>query len=270
MLRRRHEISGLIVAVAMLFFVPESVFAGNDGTNPYAVIAERNVFGLQAPPTPQPAVVKSPELPLVNLSGFVTIGDKTQAFLVIHPKDSEAPRGSRNCSPGLAEGEKWGSVELVRMDEAAELVEILNAGIPMTLTMKANGNGSGGDFGRGQTASLSGPQALGALPQSASPIATPFNPQTPGGNYARSGPIIVGGAQVGAVSAVSAVNPGRSMAGAVRGASQPSYQDPVANGPSAASYNDGAVSNADPSGDLPRAQNPRVYAVTKYGYPPGL
>jgi hypothetical protein len=260
----------LVLVAVMFFFVQESVFAGADGSSPYAGIMERNIFGLKTPPAPQAAALKSPELPRVNLSGFATIGNQRRAFLVIHPMDSEAPGGSRNRSPdylSLAEGEKGGAVELVRIDEAEELVEILNAGIPMTLTLKANGNASGGNAGRGQTASLSGAQAIGTLPRSATPIATPFHRQAAGGNYAGSGPIIVGGARGGAASAG---NQGRPTGGAVNDASQPSYQDTVANGPSALSYSDDAATSAAPPAQRNRTQNPRVFAVTKYGYPPDL
>jgi hypothetical protein len=158
-------------------------------------------------------------------------------------------------------------VELVRIDEAEELVEILYAGIRLTLTMTANGNGSGGDAGSGQAASLTGAQAIGPLPRSGSSIATPFIQKTPGGNYAGTGPFVAGSPQLGAVGAA---HPGSPTGGGVSGASQPTYEEAVANGPSYLSNSDGAATSAAPPAGRPRAQNPRFYAVTKFGYPPDL
>jgi len=265
-----RSIQSLLPGVVLLCFVQASLFADGDGLGRYSVIAQRNTFGLAAPPVHQSAVPKSPELPQINLSGFASVGIEARAFLVIHPRDSEAPHGSRNRSPeylSLAKGEKAGAVELLRIDEAEELVEILYAGIPVTLTMKANGNGSGGDAGSGQAASLTGAQAIGPLRRNAGLIAAPFNQKTPGGDYAGSGPFVAGGARLGSVGAAHLDRP---MGGAASDASQSTYEETVANGPPALSNSNGAAASAAPPAERTRAQNPRVYAATKYGYPPDL
>jgi hypothetical protein len=103
-----------------------------DSSNPYAVITERNVFHLNPIPLPPPPEAPKEDLPQIKLSGFFKIGKKTRALFSSAPKKKEETWTYYN----LAEGEKEGVLEVVKIDEAEGKVEVLNTGRPATLTLK--------------------------------------------------------------------------------------------------------------------------------------
>jgi hypothetical protein len=103
-----------------------------DSSNPYAVITERNVFHLNPVPPPPPPEAPKQDLPDIKLSGFFKIGLKTRALFSSAPKKKDEVWTYYN----LAEGEKEGALEVVRIDEAEGKVEILNSGRPATLTLQ--------------------------------------------------------------------------------------------------------------------------------------
>ena len=112
----------------------------NDESNPYSVITGRNVFHLNPPPPPPaPDTGLPPALPEVYLSGFMRMGDILKVLMEVKTRNPEA-RGPELISYlTLAEGEKEGVVELVRVYLDQEKVDIINSGTPMTLSMKDNG-----------------------------------------------------------------------------------------------------------------------------------
>lgn len=103
-----------------------------NSSNPYVIISERNVFHLNPIPPPSPAEPSKADLPVIKLSGFFKVGKKTRALFSSQPKKKEELWTFYN----LAEGEKEGALEVVKIDEADGKVEILNTGTPATLTLK--------------------------------------------------------------------------------------------------------------------------------------
>lgn len=116
--------------------------------NPYAVISERNVFHLNPiPPPPAPEAPKA-DLPVIKLSGFFKIGTKTRALFSSLPKKKEEAWTFYN----LAEGEKEGILEVLKIDEAEGKVEVLNTGTRVTLTLKDDAIAPGEAAGPGKLA----------------------------------------------------------------------------------------------------------------------
>jgi hypothetical protein len=143
-------------------------------SNPYAVISERNVFHLNPIPPPPPAEPSKADLPVIKLSGFFKVGKKTRALFSSAPKKKDETWTYFN----LAEGEKEGVLEVVKIDEADGKVEVLNTGTPATLTLKEDTiAASPGAVGK-QVSGGSGPPAPG-MPRRSFP--------TPGAGMTRAG-----------------------------------------------------------------------------------
>jgi hypothetical protein len=103
-----------------------------DPANPYFIITERNVFHLNPiPPPPEPEKVKV-DLPIVKISGFVKIGNSSKALFSSMPKDKK----DKPTYYSLAEGEKQGFLELVKIYPDNDKVDIINSGEKMTLSIK--------------------------------------------------------------------------------------------------------------------------------------
>jgi hypothetical protein len=112
----------------------------DDASNPYSVIVERNIFHLNPPPPPPEADKPKIELPVVKITGFVNIGDTSKVLFLSQPKDKrEGP-----FYYSLAEGEKSadGKFELVKIHPLQDEVDVINAGVPVTLTVKDDSLGS--------------------------------------------------------------------------------------------------------------------------------
>jgi hypothetical protein len=115
--------------------------AADDASNPYSVIVERNIFHLNPPPPPASDADKPKvELPVVKITGFVNIGNKSKVLFLSEPKDKK--EGPFYYS--LAEGEKSadGKFELVKIHPSQDEVDVINAGVPVTLTVKDDSLGS--------------------------------------------------------------------------------------------------------------------------------
>jgi hypothetical protein len=113
----------------------------DDAANPYSVIVERNIFHLNPPPPP-PSETDKPkvELPVVKITGFVNIGDKSKVLFLSQPKDKK--EGPFYYS--LAAGEKSddGKLELVKIHPSQDEVDVINLGVPVTLTVKDDSLGA--------------------------------------------------------------------------------------------------------------------------------
>lgn len=127
--------------------------------NPYQSILARNVFGLKSPPLPPDPESLKPPPPKILLTGITTIPSRL-AFLKgppAAPKPGEPPAKGDKCYI-LAEGEREGDLEVVRIDEKAGSVEVINSGTRMTLTFEKDGPKLASSAPPG-TAALSGPAA---------------------------------------------------------------------------------------------------------------
>lgn len=120
-----------------------TVAAAEDSTtadaNPYSVISDRNVFHLNPPPPPP----KTDEAPPAEERKLILTGlmkkhnaerDAVEVFLAIPPKDGKESMIYLTLAPG----DKEHDVELVRVRFDKEEVDVINAGIPETLSVKSN------------------------------------------------------------------------------------------------------------------------------------
>ncbi len=91
---------------------------------------------------PQPAVVETPPAPppKVVLSGVITVLLGNDRVLL---KEQIAPEGgggtAKEVSMILAEGQREGGIEVVKIDERAGTVRINTRGAPTTLTFEKDG-----------------------------------------------------------------------------------------------------------------------------------
>lgn len=118
-----------------------------DNSNPYGVIVDRNVFRLLPIPPPPAAPVADPMAgTTIKLTGFTReTGQPPRALFVSVPKDPKAI-----AYYNLAEGERDGVLELIKIHEDTEAVEVIHAGNRITVMLKdskpagAPGPGPGG------------------------------------------------------------------------------------------------------------------------------
>ena len=159
--------------------------AANDPENPYAVIAERNVFRLNPPPPPpEPDKGPPPVLPDVYVTGFVRTGDLWKVYLVTKVENPDPHGAPLNVYLNLREGEKQkvgsgskqAELELVKLYADKEKIDIINSGTPMTLTMKDNGFGSGAAAGTGAATTRKGQGLNRRSPPTIPGVPTPGKP----------------------------------------------------------------------------------------------
>ncbi len=194
---------------------------GADNANPYALISERNPFRMNPPP-PTPSadsLLPAPELPEVILSGTMIVAGLQRAMFAVKTKEPKDPKpGKQPAAPQetttymcLAEGDKDGPVQLLKIKKGGDEVEIMNSGTHMTLTMKENG------FSKDTTTAARGGGPAAVIHNL--PGANPNNPPTtmpgqPAAQPGGSGGINVGGAgndsyRTGINAAgINAANPG--------------------------------------------------------------
>ena len=104
----------------------------DDTANPYSVIVERNIFHLGSPPPPPEPEKPKVELPVIKITGFVNIGNQRKVlFEGLPTKDKKEP-----TYYSLSEGEKSGTLELVKIHPSQDGVDVINDGTPVTLTVK--------------------------------------------------------------------------------------------------------------------------------------
>lgn len=139
-----------------------------DPSNPYAVIVDRNVFHLNPIPVEPVAETPKADLPVIKLSGFLKIGTDTRALFSSVPKDKKDSPTYYN----LAEGEKDGILEVVKIHEAKGEVDIVNSGTKATLSLKDDSLAAQGP---------AAPSPSGKPEHRFSPFAGGFPGRTPGG-----------------------------------------------------------------------------------------
>ncbi|MGD1083599.1 MAG: hypothetical protein ABSA47_02475, partial [Verrucomicrobiota bacterium] len=186
---------------------PEAPAAASDeeNSNPYFVIIDRNVFRLNPPPIAEPKDPKPPpDLPEVKLAGFEETGDHLDVLLQVKVKsrDPKVPESVSYLT--LAEGERANAgesgrevvEEMVKVYADQEKIDIINAGTPMTLSMKDNGFGAtapaAAPGGRGGTPAIlnrtipppGAPPPAGPSPMGAAPM---------GGNNSAGSTMVAGG-----------------------------------------------------------------------------
>ena len=162
-----------------------------DGSNPYAVITDRNIFHLNPPPPPvSDADKKAKEVPKVFLNGIVSVGDDVRVLFSIPPKDSKG----QTAYFKLGLGERDDVLELVRIHPNRQEVDVLVNGTPVTLSMLSNSLAAasvgktaeapappGGPRGRPTAAAPAAPEGSSAI------IAGKTRESSPYGNVAVSG-----------------------------------------------------------------------------------
>jgi hypothetical protein len=181
--------------------------APSGGTsNSYSAINSRNAFGLGAPSVPKEEHISpSSDLPVVILSGFVETAGHLKVLLAVQRKSADSTAPETTSFLSLTEGEKKGGIALLRAYASQERIDILNQGVPMTLSKKANGFEGRASVSSPHVAALPTPSfpppgkhpplATPAIPaaEPASALQTPV-PGLPSGEEDRIGSVWVGGA----------------------------------------------------------------------------
>lgn len=114
--------------------------ADTQPSGPYDEIIARNAFALKPLPPPQdPSEVnKQPPVKII-LTGITTIIGKRALMETPGP----APKPGQAATPKLfymlSEGEKQGDIEVLKIDERAGSVKLINAGQELTLTFDKDG-----------------------------------------------------------------------------------------------------------------------------------
>jgi hypothetical protein len=103
--------------------------------NPYQIIIEKNAFHLNPVPVPPPYEPPNPKLPEIKISGFVVNSGHVRALFACIPKSPKEPE----LYYSLAEGERDGILQLVKIHLDEQTADIINSGVPMRLTMQENG-----------------------------------------------------------------------------------------------------------------------------------
>lgn len=163
----------------------------NATDNPYQPIIDRNIFALKdPPPAPDPAEANKPPAPNVFLTGITTIFGNKRALIKTTPTPGPLKPGMEKPTEQsyvLAEGQREGDVEVLKIDEKAGTVQLRLAGKEMTINFDDNGvktasvpaPGIPGKPGVPMPGGLVRPIGLpGATPAGISPGMTPVLPRT--------------------------------------------------------------------------------------------
>ena len=179
------------------------VVRANVDTNPYAPIADRNVFALKPPPPPPPPPeATAPPVPMaqVTLTGLLsTFGEPRVLLEIIEEPGKGAATAKR--PPPMREGERLGPVEVLAIDVVKNMVRIRNSGVetnvtfPVVKTTPTPG-------GPGVPPPINVPQPL--HPQASAPTVISPNNANPGGGVT----LVGGGANTAATPTALGANDG--------------------------------------------------------------
>ena len=165
--------SGALVCGAALAAVP--------GDNPYAVITNRNAFGIRPPPEPEPppVVVPPPAAPPnIFLTGVSHSGGQKKAYFAIN-----RPGGKTQEYETIHEGEELQDLKVLEIDAKAGRVRAMVAGREVSLTFAENGLKA--------AAGAAVPGAPGSVPRPGQPIPAPVAP-VPTATVGGGGPVVIG------------------------------------------------------------------------------
>jgi len=125
-------------AVAASINAPSDDAAATGDANPYGAIVMRNVFGLSdAPIAPAQTNVELPP-PNVTLIGLSTLEKIPQAILVVKPPQVPGHPPPAEETYIMNQGERRGSLELVRINMKAGTAKIKLEGAESTISMRTN------------------------------------------------------------------------------------------------------------------------------------
>jgi hypothetical protein len=123
--------------------------------NPYAPIADRNVFGLNPPPPPGSEQPSGPP-PQITPNGIMSIFGRLQVLFKV--SDTNPGEPAKNKFYTLREGERQDDIEVTHIDEKASIVTFNNHGIMQEIPLASasvstpapdNGENIGPGRGRG-------------------------------------------------------------------------------------------------------------------------
>jgi hypothetical protein len=137
----RWKSSAFGCVLALLCWQCPGITPGTTNNDRYGQIPNRNIFGLKPPSIIQDTNPVPPSLPKLVLAGISTVTGKKQAFLRLEGNAASAKPGeaAKEQSVILAEGQREGPVEVLKIDEHAGAVRVNNSGTPETLTFERNG-----------------------------------------------------------------------------------------------------------------------------------
>lgn len=113
-----------------------SVLLDSAETNPYAIISQRNVFGLREPPPviiAKPIAVPTNDLPELMLTGIADFPKAKWALL------TSTERGKQPRRYTLKPGDKEGDLQVVAIDAEAGTVHVLHGSRELVLTFDTHG-----------------------------------------------------------------------------------------------------------------------------------
>jgi hypothetical protein len=150
--------------------------------NPYAVIAERNVFGL-VPLTPVTATTEDPskDLPKIAPEGIMGYFGNLQVLFKVAPAKPD-PKAKEEYYT-LSEGQMQDDIEVVKIDDANSMVTFNNHGTTQELPLVETSNsGRGAPTGRGGVGGVNHGAAPGFRANNGRGTIIPFGARVGGPN----------------------------------------------------------------------------------------
>ncbi len=189
----KRSLSAVTSVLAVIGLSAGTRAAMNDsaGINPYAAIADRNVFDLKPPPVienkpPPPQAPPS----TIKLTGITTLFGLKQACVAV---SEAAPPGKPPPKPKyytMTEGQRQGGLEVVAIDVKGQTVKIINDGSPFDLIFEKSKTPAGPVPGGMPPPGPGGRVFQAPVPTYAPPGAPVMpnyaNPGRPGGNGANN------------------------------------------------------------------------------------
>jgi hypothetical protein len=105
-----------------------------NGDNPYAPLVVRNVFGLNPPPPPGPVVPDVPP-PKITANGIMSIFGRLQALYKV--ADTTPGQPPKEKSYILTAGQREDGIEVVKIDDKANIVTFNNHGITQDIPLSS-------------------------------------------------------------------------------------------------------------------------------------
>lgn len=128
----RHSMVAVGLVTGMSLVLPAHGAAPNTAGNPYQVIIDRNVFGLNPPPAPPSVVTTNTPPPQVKLVGIARVFGVKKALLKI-AEGNKPVDIAKDLTVVLEEGAREKEVEVLQIDEIGSTVKVSNRGTEATL-----------------------------------------------------------------------------------------------------------------------------------------